>query len=185
MKFTETSIAGVWLIDLEPRADERGYFARTWCEQEFAAHGLSTRIAQANTGVSPRRGTLRGIHYQEAPHAEVKVVRCTRGAVHDVVVDLRPESPTHRRWLGVALSARNGRTLYAPAGCAHGYLTLEDDTELLYMTSDFYAPAAARGVRYDDPAFDITWPGNIELVSAQDRSWPDYAGNDASRRKST
>ena len=131
-----------------------------------------------------RRGTLRGMHYQEAPHTEVKLIRCTRGAVHDVVVDLRPDSPTHRRWMGVELSARNGRTLYAPEGCAHGYLTLEDDTELLYFASDVYAPAAARGVRYDDPAFGIAWPGRIELVSAQDRSWPDYAGIDASRRNS-
>lgn len=183
MKFTPGTVAGAWLIDLEPRADERGYFARTWCAQEFAAHGLATCIVQANTAVSPKRGTLRGMHYQEAPHAEVKVIRCTRGAVYDVVVDLRPDSATHGRWMGVELSAGNGRALYAPEGCAHGYLTLEDDTELLYFASDCYAPAAARGVRYDDPAFGIVWPGRIELVSVQDRSWPSYAGPEASRRK--
>lgn len=174
MKFSPGSVAGAWLIEIEPRADERGYFARAWCEREFEAHGLCTRIAQANTAFSRRRGTLRGLHYQEAPHAEVKVVRCTRGAVYDVVVDLRPGSPTHCRWMAAELTAQNGRMLYAPEGCAHGYLTLTDDTELLYLTSDVYAPAAAKGVRYDDAAFGIAWPGGVEVISGQDTSWPDY-----------
>lgn len=182
MKFTPGTIDGVWLIDLEPRADERGFFARTWCQKELESQGLSTRIAQANTGFSPRRGTLRGMHYQDAPDAEVKLIRCTRGAVYDVIVDLRPDSPTHCAWMGVELSARNGRSLYAPEGCAHGYLTLEDDSEVLYFASQFYAPASARGVRYDDPAFGIAWPGSIELVSAQDRAWPNYAGATAGGR---
>ena len=184
MKFTGGSIAGVWLIDLEPRADERGYFARTWCEKEFEAHGLSTRIAQANTGVSPRRGTLRGMHYQEAPHGEAKLVRCTRGRIHDVALDLRRDSPAFRRHVAVELSAENRLALHLPPGVAHGFLTLEDGCEVAYQMSEFFDPSAGRGVRFDDPAFAIAWPGRIELVSAQDRSWPDYAGIDASRRNS-
>ncbi len=174
MKFTPGSIAGAWIIDLERRRDERGWFARTWCEQEFAAQGLSTRVAQVNSGFSPRAGTLRGLHYQVAPHDEVKVMRCTRGAVYDVVLDLRPESATHRQWMGVELSAGNGRTLYAPQGCAHGYLTLEPDTELMYSSSHPYAPGSARGVRYDDPAFGIAWPAPVAVISGQDRQWPLY-----------
>jgi dTDP-4-dehydrorhamnose 3,5-epimerase len=176
VKFTPGSVAGSWIIDLEPRRDERGYFARTWCEQEFAAHGLSTRIAQVNTAVSMRRGTLRGMHFQDAPHAEVKVIRCTRGAVFDVVIDLRPDSSTHRRWMAAELTAENSRMLYAPEGCAHGYLTLSDDCELMYFTSHPYAASAARGVRYDDPAFAIRWPGPASVISDQDRGWPAYSG---------
>jgi len=172
--FEELEVRGAYLIKPERRADERGFFARVWCQQEAASRGLVEQIAQINTGFSPRAGTLRGVHYQTGEHAEVKIVRCLRGAVADVVVDLRPESPSCRRWSLVELNAENGWMMYAPAGTAHGYLTLLADTELMYMTSRAYAPAAATGVRFDDPAFDIRWPGPINLVSAADRSWPDY-----------
>ncbi|CAG0938527.1 dTDP-4-dehydrorhamnose 3,5-epimerase [Gammaproteobacteria bacterium] len=172
LKFLETEVDGAFIIEPERRSDERGYFARLWCAEELGGRGLEPRVAQINTGVSPRRGTLRGLHYQEAPHAEVKIARCVRGAAWDVVVDLRPESPTFRRWAAVELDAGNGRILYAPEGCAHGYLTLADDTELIYMASRPYAPQAARGVRYDDPAFGIAWPAPPAVISAADRSWP-------------
>jgi dTDP-4-dehydrorhamnose 3,5-epimerase len=174
VRFTPAGIQGVWVIDLEKRSDERGYFARAWCEREFADHGLSTRIAQVNVGASPQAGTLRGLHYQLAPHAEVKLARCPRGAVYDVAVDLRPESPTFRRWHGCELSAENGRMLYVPEGCAHGYLTLTDDAELMYFTSVPYAPDAARGVRHDDPAFSIAWPAPVRTISSADAGWPDF-----------
>lgn len=163
---------GIWLLELERREDERGYFARLWCEQELARHGLSTRIAQMNVQLSPRTGTLRGMHFQQAPHAEVKIVRCNRGRVFDVAVDLRPDSPTRHRWIGVELTAGDGRMLYVPKGCAHGYLTLEQDTEVMYIASEFYAPESARGVRYDDPALGIQWPEPPALVSPADRGWP-------------
>lgn len=172
MIFTPTELQGALLLDIEPRADARGFFARSWCRREFEAHGLSATIAQSNIAVSPRKGTLRGLHYQEAPDAEVKLVRCTRGAVYDVIVDLRPESPTYKRWLGMELSADNHRMLYVPEGFAHGYQTLSDDCELWYQTSQFYAPAAARGVRYDDPAFDIRWPLAVTVISDADHGWP-------------
>ncbi len=174
MKFTPTGIEGTYVIDLEKRADDRGYFARAWCEGEFARQGLNTRIAQVNVGVSTRAGTLRGMHYQLAPHAEAKLARCARGAVYDVAVDLRPESPTFRRWHGCELSAENGRMLYVPEGCAHGYLTLTDDSELMYFTSVPYAPDAARGVRHDDPAFSIAWPVPVKTISPQDAAWPEF-----------
>ncbi len=174
MKFRETDIRGVWLIEQERRADERGYFARTWCEQEFRAHGLNPAVTQINTAVSTRAGTLRGMHFQDAPHAEVKVVRCVRGAVYDVAVDLRPDSPTFRLWYGVELTAANGLALYLPEGCAHGYVTLEADSELTYMASVPYAPKHARGVRHDDPAFAIHWPRAADIISEQDRNWPDF-----------
>ncbi len=174
VKFTPTGIEGAYVIDLEKRSDERGFFARTWCEREFSQQGLSTRIAQVNTGVSTRAGTLRGMHYQLPPHAEVKVARCARGAVFDVAVDLRPASPTFRRWYGCELSGENGRMLYVPEGCAHGYLTLTDDAELTYFTSASYGPDAAGGVRHDDPAFSITWPRPVTTISSQDAGWPDF-----------
>ena len=172
MKFTPGTVSGTFVIDQERRQDERGYFARTWCMNELASQGLCTRIAQVNTAFSPAVHTLRGLHFQEAPWSEVKVVRCTRGAIYDVVADLRPQSPTCRAWFGVELSADNGRELYIPEGCAHGYLTLLPDTEVEYLTSQKYVPQSARGVRYDDPALDITWPQPPAVVSAADRSWP-------------
>lgn len=174
MIFTPGKVQGSYVVDIEKRSDERGYFARWWCAREFEELGLSTGIAQINVGVSPRAGTLRGLHFQEDPHAEVKVAGCTRGAVYDVIVDLRAQSPTRGQWMGVELREGTGRLVYAPAGCAHGYLTLEPESELFYMTSEPYAPAAARGVRYDDPAFRIAWPRSIEVISAADRDWPDF-----------
>ena len=172
MRFVETDVEGAFLIEPERRVDERGFFARMFCETELAGRGLAAAISQVNTGFSTRAGTLRGMHYQEPPHAEVKIMRCLRGAAYDVVVDLRPGSRTFRRWCGVELSAANGRLLYAPEGTAHGYLTLTDDTELMYMTSRPYAPQAARGVRFDDPAFAIRWPAPVRVISKADNAWP-------------
>lgn len=172
MRFEPTEVEGAVLIGLDKRSDERGWFARIWCADELRAQGLHPGVAQINSGFSPRSGTLRGLHYQEAPHAEVKIARCLRGAAFDVVVDLRQQSPTFRRWAGFTLDPENGLALYVPEGCAHGYLTLEPDTELLYLTSALYAPTAARGVRYDDPAFGIAWPDTVEIVSDADRTWP-------------
>ena len=174
MIFSTTNLSGVYVIELEPRADERGFFARSWCEREFAAHGLSAEIAQINVGFSARRGTVRGMHYQVAPRAEAKTVRCTRGAIYDVAVDLRPGSSTYKGWVGLELTAQNRRTLYIPEGCAHGYQTLADDTEMCYQTSQPYTPECTRGVRYDDAAFRISWPVAVTSVSHADRSWPDY-----------
>lgn len=176
MLFTQTGIDGAYLIEPERRVDERGFFARMFCENELAERGLAVRISQVNTGFSPRAGTLRGLHFQLAPHAEVKIARCLRGSVFDVAVDLRPGSPTYRRWAGHLLSAENGKLLYVPEGCAHGYLTLAPDTELMYFTSAPYAPSGARGVRYDDPAFSIEWPAKVEVISKADLSWPAFTG---------
>jgi len=175
MKFTETNIEGVYLIEIDRIEDNRGFFGRVWCRHEFAKHGLDNRIVQVNVGFSPKVGTLRGMHYQRAPHAEVKLVRCTLGAVYDVAVDLRPSSPTFCRWCGVELNAENRRSLYIPEGCAHGYQTLAPDAEIYYFTSAPYAPDHAAGVRYDDPTFGIEWPLPVGLISDTDRSWPDFA----------
>jgi len=172
MRFISTKLDGVHIVELDRLTDERGFFARVWCPHEFAEHGLNSRVAQSNIGYSERRGTLRGMHYQIAPHEEAKLVRCTRGAVYDVALDLRLDSGTYLEWFGVELTADNARMLYVPPGCAHGYLTLTDGTELFYQTSEFYEPSAARGVRYDDPAFAIEWPIEVLVVSEQDRGWP-------------
>lgn len=175
MIFTPTELDGAYVVDLEPRGDERGFFARAWAVAEFAAHGLSTEVVQANIAFNHRKGTLRGMHFQHAPHAEVKLVRCTRGALYDVIVDLRPSSPTHTRWIGVELTADNRRMLYVPEGFAHGYQTLADDTEAYYQVSAAYAPEAEGGVRWDDPAFAIEWPDpDPPVMSEKDRAWPDY-----------
>ena len=177
MIFTETKIPGAFVVDLEPRSDERGFFARAWCADEFGAHGLQTRLVQANLSFNDHAGTLRGMHYQVAPHEEAKAVRCTRGAIYDVVVDLRPESPEYKRWTAVELTADNRRLLYVPEGCAHGYQTLVDGTETMYLVSAAYAPEAERGVRWDDPAFGIEWPpAEPRRLSPKDESWPDFAG---------
>jgi dTDP-4-dehydrorhamnose 3,5-epimerase len=172
MRFTNTGLTGAWVIDPDPISDDRGRFMRTWCSREFAEHGLDFLPVQANMGFSIRKGTLRGMHFQVAPALEAKLVRCTRGAVYDVLLDLRPESPSYRKWYGAELSAENGRMLYVPERCAHGYQTLEEDTEIHYMTSAFYAPDSARGVRFDDPAFGIKWPLAATVVSKQDSIWP-------------
>ena len=175
MLFTRTKLDDAYLIDVERHADERGFLARTFCEREFAEQGLPMRIVQNSTIHSPRRHTLRGLHYQEAPHREIKLVRCTRGSIFLVMVDLRPESRTRNDWLGVELSAPNERLAYVPEGFAQGYQTLEDDTEVLYQMSHHYVPEAARGVRWDDPAFGIDWPPAEErLISERDRAWADF-----------
>jgi dTDP-4-dehydrorhamnose 3,5-epimerase len=174
MILRETKLPGVFEVQLDPIPDERGFFARTWCQKEFAAHGLSPRLVQCNVSFNTRRGTLRGIHYQAAPHAEAKLVRCTKGAIYDVVVDLRPESPTLRGWMAVVLTAKNRRALYVPEGCGHGFLTLEDETEVFYQMSEFYNAKSGRGVRWDDPAFQIAWPEKVEVISERDRSYPNF-----------
>lgn len=172
MHFTKTALVGAWVIDPNPHEDERGRFMRAWCTQEFAEHGLDFLPVQANMGFSKYKGTVRGMHFQDAPALEAKLVRCTRGAVYDVVLDVRPESPTYGEWYGIELSAENGRMLYVPEQCAHGYQTLRDCTEIHYMTSGYYAPNLVRGVRFDDPAFSIRWPIAVTVISEQDRNWP-------------
>lgn len=174
MNFEPLSVSGAFLITPQPRPDERGYFARIFCRDELHKQALCGDFCQINTGFNPRAGTLRGMHFQRGDDAEVKLARCVRGAVYDVVVDLRPQSPTYLRWAAAELSADNGAMLYAPAGTAHGYLTLCDDAELTYMTSRPYAPNAVDGVRHDDPAFGIQWPREIVLVSQADRAWSDF-----------
>jgi dTDP-4-dehydrorhamnose 3,5-epimerase len=175
MIFSPLRLPGAFVIDLEPRRDERGFFARTWCQREFEAHGLTTQMVQANLSHNLRAGTLRGLHYQANPFAEAKLVRCTRGAIWDVIVDVRPDSPTQRQWLGVELTAENYRMLYVPEGFAHGFLTLVDDVEVSYQVSQFYTPGAERGLRWDDPALSITWPQPVRVISEKDARWPDYA----------
>jgi len=174
MIFTQTRVLGAYVIDLERRADDRGFFARAWCQQEFEAQGLTARVAQVNVSGNTHKGTVRGLHYQIAPHQEAKVVCCTRGAVYDVAVDLRPESATYSRWVAVELTAGNRRLFYVPEGCAHGYQTLTDDAELLYLMSQFYFPELSYGVRYDDPTFGVEWPLAVTTISNADQSWPDY-----------
>lgn len=176
MIFTPTRLDGLWLVDLDRHVDERGWFARCWCPREFAEHGLDTRLAQASLSFNRRPGTLRGMHYQRAPHGEVKLVRCVRGAIFDVAIDLRPGSPTHRQWLGFELSGENGRALYIPEGFAHGFQTLAPESEVLYQMSTIHVPEAAAGVRFDDPAFAIAWPLPVSCIAARDAAWPDYEG---------
>jgi dTDP-4-dehydrorhamnose 3,5-epimerase len=176
MIVTPAKLRDAAIVDVERRGDERGFLARVYCEQEFAAHGLPTRFVQASTIHTPRRHTLRGLHFQEAPHAEDKLVRCTRGAVCVMMLDLRPDSPTYLGWQGVELTAENRRSLLVPKGFAQGYQTLVDDCEVAYQMTHEYVPAAATGVRWDDPAFGIEWPEAGErLISERDRAWPDYA----------
>jgi dTDP-4-dehydrorhamnose 3,5-epimerase len=172
MIFHKTSLPGAWLVEPEKRSDDRGFFARTWCREEFAAHGLEERYVQRNLSVNPVAGTLRGMHWQAAPYGEVKLMQCTRGAIFDVIVDMRPASPTFRQWLAVELRARDYRMLYAPEGFAHGFQTLEDDTEVAYLVSAPYMAEASRGIRHDDPAIGIRWPRAVTRISEQDRGWP-------------
>ena len=173
MKFNETKLPGVFELDLEPYSDERGLFARSWCQKEFEAHNVNPRLVQCNVSFNLQKGTLRGMHYQAAPFPEAKLVRCTRGAIYDVAVDLRPESPTFREWIGVTLTAENRKMLYVPEGCGHGFLTLENKTEVFYQMSEFYHPELARRVRWDDPAFQILWPATVEVISERDRTYAD------------
>ena len=172
MKFRTCDVLGACVIEPTPHQDARGRFMRAWCAREFSEQGVAFTPLQANMGLSTLRGTIRGLHYQAAPAAEAKLVRCTRGALFDVVVDLRPDSPTYLAWHGAELSADNGRMLYVPEGCAHGCQSLVDDTEVHYMASAFYSPAEVRGLRHDDPAIGIRWPLAVSVISEQDRSWP-------------
>ena len=176
MRFTETELPGAWVIDLERHRDHRGWFARTYDAEAFAARGLQTRVAQCNASFNRRRDTLRGLHYQVDPHGESKLVRCVRGAIFDVAVDLRPHSPTYCRWLGVELSAHTGRSVYLPPGMAHGFQTLTPDTEVVYQMGHPHVPAAARGVRWNDPAFGIAWPepAGRRTISDRDSSYPEF-----------
>lgn len=171
MKFAETTLPGVYLIDIEPIGDARGFFSRFWCRKEFEAQGLDFEVAQINISHTAEAGTLRGLHYQRQPHAEAKVVACTRGRAFDVAVDVRPDSPTYLQWFGTELDSENRRMLYIPKGFAHGYQTLENDTGLLYLVSEFYAPDAEGGLRYDDPAVGIEWPQPVTSVSDKDAGW--------------
>jgi dTDP-4-dehydrorhamnose 3,5-epimerase len=171
MIFSETKFVGVYTVDIDRREDNRGYFARTFCGKEFSAHGLKPLVAQANLSFNAKRGTLRGLHFQYPPAAESKYVRCVKGAIRDVIVDLRPESPTYLEHLAIDLSAENGRGIYVPERFAHGFLTLEDETEVTYMIGNAYAPVAEGGLRYDDPLLDITWPLPISVMSERDQRW--------------
>jgi dTDP-4-dehydrorhamnose 3,5-epimerase len=176
MRFTPTELQDAYIIELEPIEDARGFFARSWDEREFAEQGLVTRIAQCNVSFNRRKGTLRGMHRQRPPYEEVKLIRCVRGSLLDVIIDLRPESASYKQWIGVELSAGNRRMLYVPHGFAHGFQTLEDETETFYMVSEPYVPGAEAGVRWDDPMFAIEWPLGPSEISEKDRSWPDFAG---------
>jgi len=176
MVFKRTVLAGVVEVHLDPLTDERGFFARSWCEKEFELNGLNPRLVQCNVSFNTHKGTLRGIHYQNEPFQEAKLVRCTQGAIYDVAVDLRPRSSTFRRWVAAILTAEDRQMLYIPEGCAHGFLTLMDNTEVFYQMSEFYHPESARGVRFDDSAFKIEWPEKIEVISERDRNYPDFKG---------
>ncbi len=168
MIFKETKLKGAFIIEPERREDERGFFARTWCENEFEANRLRTKWVQCNISFNKKRGTLRGMHFQKAPHEETRLVRCTMGAIYDVIVDLRPESKTFKQWLSVELTASNRKMFYIPEGFAHGFVTLENDTEVFYQMSEFYAPECASGVRWNDPAFEILWPIDVMVISEKD-----------------
>jgi dTDP-4-dehydrorhamnose 3,5-epimerase len=174
MIFTETRLHGACIIELEPHADERGFFARTFCREEFILHGLNPDIVQCNISFNKKKGTLRGMHYQAKPFEETKLVWCNHGAIYDVVIDLRPESPTHRQWISVELTQANHKAVYVPAGCAHGFQTLTDNAEVFYQISQLHHPEAARGVRWDDPAFGITWPVDQKIISPRDQGYPDF-----------
>lgn len=174
MIFTPAPLTDVWLIELEPKKDMRGFFARAYCEQEFSKHGLNTRWTQINHSHSPLPGTLRGMHYQRGSHAEIKLMRCLCGAAYDVIIDLRSSSPTRHQWFGVRLDADRPRWLYVPKGFAHGFLTLTPDVVWEYIVSADYAPGAQGGLRYNDPHFNISWPREVEVISAQDEAWPDF-----------
>ncbi len=174
MIFKRTGIQGVHLLELERIADERGFFARLWSQAEFAKHGIDSPFVQGNLSFNPRLGTLRGMHYQLPPQEETKIVRCTMGAIFDVAVDLRRDSPTFQQWVGAPLTAENREMLLIPPGCAHGYLTLTENTEVTYQMSAYYAPQHGAGVRWNDPAFGIQWPGDVMVIADRDRNYPDF-----------
>jgi len=175
VKFTETKLKGTYIIEPEPIEDERGFFARSWCQQEFEAHGLNPNLVQCNISFNKKKGTLRGMHYQVAPHEEAKLVRCSKGAIYDVIIDLRPDSPTFKQWIAVELTAKNYKMLYIPEGFAHGFQSLEDNTEVFYQMSEFYHPECARGVCWDDLAFKIEWPKNDRIISEKDLQYLSFS----------
>lgn len=174
MIFSETKLRGAYVIELDRKSDNRGFFARAWCKKEFRAQNLTTEFVQSNVSWNKSKGTLRGMHRQVAPHEECKLVRCTRGAIYDVILDLRRDSETFGKWLGFELTEENHRSLLVPGGFAHGYQTLEDNSEVEYLVSQFYAPGSEKGVRYNDSAFGIKWPMTVTFISEKDRGWPDY-----------
>jgi len=174
MIFTETKLKNAFVIEIQKFEDNRGFFGRTFCQNEFEKFGLNTNVRQANVSFNLKKGTLRGMHYQADPYGEVKLVRCTRGAIYDVIIDVRPDSATYKQWFGVELRADNYMMLYVPEGFAHGFQTLEDNTEVIYQVSQFYTPGSERGIRYDDPAFSIVWSVEVQVISDKDRNWPDY-----------
>jgi dTDP-4-dehydrorhamnose 3,5-epimerase len=181
--FTATKLKGAFVIEPERLEDERGFFARTWCQKEFQAHGLNERLAQCSISYNRREATLRGMHYQIAPHQEAKLVRCTRGSIYDVIIDLRRDSPTFTQYIAVVLTADNRKALYVPEGFAHGFQTLSEDSEVFYQISEFYAPDCSRGIRWDDPTFAINWPRAERIISERDRSYPDFVAENALVRK--
>lgn len=174
MIFEETFLKGAFVIHLEKVEDERGFFARSYCQKEFENHGLTSQIVQANASYNKKKGTLRGIHYQISPHEETKLVRCTSGAIYDVIIDLRKDSPTYKQWYGIELTAKNHTMLFVPESFGHGFQTLADHTEVTYLVSQFYTPGSERGIRWNDPLFDIRWPIGVQVISSKDAHWEDY-----------
>ncbi|TXK33857.1 dTDP-4-dehydrorhamnose 3,5-epimerase [Pontibacter qinzhouensis] len=174
MIFTETKLKGAYIVDVKRIEDDRGFFGRAWCKNEFDELGLSSNVVQTNLSSNKKKGTLRGMHFQVTPHAESKLVRCTRGALYDVIIDLREDSPTYMQWLGVELTADSFRMLYVPENFAHGFLTLQDNTDIMYQVTEFYAPAAERGIRYNDPSFNIAWPMKPQVISEKDLAHADF-----------
>jgi dTDP-4-dehydrorhamnose 3,5-epimerase len=174
MQFQKTQLPGVIEVDPELHRDERGFFARTFCRREFEDQSLNPNLVQCSVSFNRKEGTLRGVHYQAAPCREAKLVRCTRGAIYDVVLDLRPKSTGFKKWIGIELNAENRKMLYVPEGCAHGFLTLQDNTEIFYQMSEYFHPELSRGIRWNDPAFQITWPAEVKVISDRDRTYPDF-----------
>ena len=174
MKFSQTKLKGAYFIEIEKLTDDRGFFARSWCQKEFENHGIDYGFVQANVSYNHRKGTIRGMHYQIAPYQECKLIRCTRGAIYDVIIDLRPGSETYKQWTGVELTAKNYSMFFVPKDFAHGFQTLTDETEITYQVSEFYTPGSEKGIRFDDPAFDIQWPLEATILSDKDRIWPDF-----------
>lgn len=174
MKFSQTKLSGTYVVELEKREDSRGFFARTFCANEMTEHGLESKIVQTNMSRTMKKGTVRGMHFQTTPHQETKLVRCTRGSIYDVIIDIRPDSPTYKQWFGVELSAQNHTMLFVPRDFAHGFITLEDDCEVMYEVSEFYSPGFEGGIRYNDPAINIVWPIPVSDVSEKDASHPDF-----------
>jgi dTDP-4-dehydrorhamnose 3,5-epimerase len=174
MNFIETKLKGAFLVEIEKLTDERGFFGRSWCRKEFDSHGLNSHLVQANVSFNRKKGTLRGMHYQVAPFQESKLIRCTRGAIFDVIIDLRLDSPTYKQWTGVELTADNYTMFFVPEDFAHGFQTLTDETEIAYQVTQFYTPGSESGIRFDDPAFDIKWPLEVTTISDKDRTWPAF-----------